>query len=181
MINFDDVTGEIHKEFHYIGHNFLDHPYGILIIGVSESGRTNALFNLISHKVDFDNVYLYAKYSYAEKYQLVINKTKVWLQSILMILKSLLNTHMICMVFTKILVNTLQIKKHKTLIVFDDMIADINHISKKNINPVITELFIRGRKLNIFYVLITQSYFAVPKNIRLTSTYYFNKKITNKR
>ena len=51
------------------------------------------------------------------------------------------------------------------------MIADM--LSNKKINPIVTELFIRGRKLNITVIFITQSYFAVPKNI-LNSTNYFN-------
>ena len=48
------------------------------------------------------------------------------------------------------------------------------------LNPIVTELFITGRKLNIFVVFITQSYFAVTKNIRLSSTHYFIMKIPNK-
>ena len=51
-------------------------------------------------------------------------------------------------------------------------------VSNKKLNPIVTELFIRGRKLNISFV--TQSYFAVPKNIRLNSTHYFILKIRNK-
>ena len=62
-------------------------------------------------------------------------------------------------------------KKRKILIVFDDMIVDM--FSNKKLNSTGTELFIRGRKLNISLVFITQSYFAVPKNIRLNSSYYF--------
>ena len=62
-------------------------------------------------------------------------------------------------------------KKRKILIVFDDMIAD----------QTVSELFIRGRKLNISIVFITQSYFAVPKDIRLNSTHYFVIKIPSKR
>ena len=54
-------------------------------------------------------------------------------------------------------------------------------LSNKKLNPIVTELFIRGRKLNISLVFITQSYFAVPKNIRLNSTHYFVMKIPNKR
>ena len=50
----------------------------------------------------------------------------------------------------------------------------------KSINAIITKLFIKGRKLNISLVFITQSYFAVPKNIRLNSTHYFIMKIPNK-
>ena len=70
-------------------------------------------------------------------------------------------------------------KKHKILIVFDDMIADM--LSNKKLNPIVTELFIRRRKLNISLVFITQSYFSVPKDIRLNSTNYFIMKIPNKR
>ena len=53
--------------------------------------------------------------------------------------------------------------------------------SNKKLNPIVTELFITGRKLNISLVFITQSYFAVPKNIRLNSMYYFVMKILNRR
>ena len=69
-------------------------------------------------------------------------------------------------------------KKRKILIVFDDLIADM--LINKRLNPVVTELFIRGGKLNISLVFITQSYFVVPKNIRVTSTHYFIMKIPNK-
>ena len=59
------------------------------------------------------------------------------------------------------------------------MISDM--LSNKKLNPILAELFITGRKLNIFLVFIKQSYFAVPKNIKLNSTYYFVTKIPNKR
>ena len=62
-------------------------------------------------------------------------------------------------------------KKRKILIVFDDMIADI--INNKKLNPVVTELFIRGRKLNISIVFITQSYFKVLKDVRLNSSFFY--------
>ena len=58
------------------------------------------------------------------------------------------------------------------------MIANI--LSNKNLNPIVTELFIRGRKVNISLVFTTQSYFAVPKIIRLNFTHYFIMKILNK-
>ena len=57
--------------------------------------------------------------------------------------------------------NKTQIKKRKILIVFDDMIADM--LSNKKVNPIVTELFIRGRKLNISLAFITQYYFLLPK------------------
>ena len=58
------------------------------------------------------------------------------------------------------------------------MIADM--LSNKKLNPIVIELLIRGRKLNISFVFIPQPYFAVPKNIRLNSTHYFIMKIPNK-
>ena len=70
-------------------------------------------------------------------------------------------------------------KKRKILIVFNDIIADV--FSNKKLNPIVTELFIRGKKQNISLVFITQSSFAVPKNIRLYSTHSFILKIPNKR
>ena len=70
-------------------------------------------------------------------------------------------------------------KKRKILIVFDYMIADM--LRNKKFNSLVTGLFIRGWKLNIFLVFVTQSYFAVPKNIRLNLTHYFVMKIPNKR
>ena len=96
-----------------------------------------------------------------------------------MVLKLLLNTRMIWMIFIKNIEEYNPNKKRKILIVFDDMIADM--LSNKKLNPIVTELFIRGRKLNISLVFNTQSYFAVPKNIRLNSTHYFIMKIPNKR
>ena len=72
-----------------------------------------------------------------------------------------------------------RIRKSKKLIVFDDMIADI--MTNKKFQTIIKELFIRCRKLNISLVFITQSYFSVPKDVRLNSTHYLIMKINNKR
>ena len=54
-------------------------------------------------------------------------------------------------------------------------------INNEKLNPLVAELFIRGRKLNISYIFITQSYFKVPKDVRLNSTLFFTMKIPNKR
>ena len=70
-------------------------------------------------------------------------------------------------------------KKRRVLIVFDDMIADM--INNKKLNPIVAELFIRGRRLNISIVFVTQSYFKVPKGVRLNSKHVFIMKIPNKR
>ena len=70
-------------------------------------------------------------------------------------------------------------KENKILIVFDDMIADMIH--NKKLNSIVTELFIRGRKLNISLVFITQSYFKVSNDVRRNTSHFFISKIPNKR
>ena len=82
------------------------------------------------------------------------------------------------MIFIKISKDEIQVKNEKILIAFYDMIVDM--FSNKKLNPMVTELFIRGKKLNISLVFITQFYFAVPKNIKLNSTHFFIMKIPNK-
>ena len=69
-------------------------------------------------------------------------------------------------------------KKREILIVFEDMTTDM--VNNKNLITVVTELFIRGRKLNVSIIFIPQSYSDVTKNIRLNSTHYFVMKISNK-
>ena len=70
-------------------------------------------------------------------------------------------------------------KENKTLIAFGDMIADLIH--NKKLNSIVAQLFIRGRKLNISLVFITQSYFKFPKDTRLNTSHFFIPKIPNKR
>ena len=69
--------------------------------------------------------------------------------------------------------------ENKILIVFDDIIADMIH--NKKLDSINTKLFIKGRKLNISLVFITQSYFKVPKDVKLNTTHFFIAKIPNKR
>ena len=70
-------------------------------------------------------------------------------------------------------------RRRKILIVFDNMIADI--MTNKKFQAIIKELFITCRKLNISLVFITQSYFCVPKDVRLNSTHYQIMKINNRK
>ena len=70
-------------------------------------------------------------------------------------------------------------KENKILIVFDDMIADM--INNKKLNSIVTELFVRGRQLNISLIFITQLYFKVLKDVRNNTTYFFIMNIPNKR
>ena len=85
---------------------------------------------------------------------------------------------MLWIIFINKLKNTTQIRKSKILIVLVDMIDDM--LNNKKLNPIVTEIFIRGRKLNIFLVFIIQSYSSVPKNVRLNSKHCFIMKIQNK-
>ena len=178
MINFDYYTNE-----NIIEHNpkwpyIPDHPYRVLI-GGSGSGKTNALLNLINNQLDIDKIYLYAKDPYEAKYQYLIKKReeagldhfddhKVFIEYS----NDMQDVH-------KNIEDYNPGKERKILMVFDDMIADM--INNKKLNPIITELFIRGRKLNISIAFITQSYFKVPKDVRLNSTHFFIMKILNKR
>ena len=77
MINFEDYENE-NKTEHNLKWSYIpDHPYRILIIGGSGSGKTNALLNLINNQPDIDKIYLYAKDPYEARYQFVIKKEKV--------------------------------------------------------------------------------------------------------
>ena len=179
MFNFDYITKEDIKEYNLKQPEITDHPYRILINRGSSSGKTNALINLIYNAPDIEKISLYAKDPYKAKYQLLINKRESTGSQYLNDSKPFIeHSNDMDDIYENIeeyIVN----KKRKILIVFDYLIADM--LSNKKLNPIVTELFIRGRKLNISLVFITQSYFAVPKNIRLNSTHYFVMKIPNKR
>ena len=179
MINFDDYTNENMIEHNPKWPYIPDHPYRILIIGSSGSGKTNALLNLINNQPDIDKIYLYAKDPYEKKYQYLINKREeVGLDHFNDSKTFIEYSNDMRDVYKNIEDYNLG-REHKILIVFDDMIADM--INNKKLNPIITELFIRGRKLNISIVFIMQSYFKVPKDVRLNSTHFFTMKIPNKR
>ena len=151
MINFDDYTNENIMEHNSKWPYIPDHPCRILIIGGSGSRKTNALLNLINNQPDIDKIYLSAKDPYEKKYKYLINKRgKVGLN------------HFNDPNVYKNIEDYSPIKKRKILIVFDDMIADM--INTNKLNPIVAELLIRGRKLNISIVFITQSYFKVPKD-----------------
>ena len=76
MINFDSITNENNKEHNEKWPFIPDHPYIILIIGGSGSGKTNALLNLINEQDDIDKIYLHAKDLSEPKYEFLIKKRK---------------------------------------------------------------------------------------------------------
>ena len=144
---------------------------------------TNRRFRIWKNKriINFnsDEIYLYAKDPYEAKYQYLITKREGvginYLKEPKAFIEYSNDMHDVCKYINDYNVD----KDHKILIVFDDMIADI--IKNKKLNSIVTELFIRGRKLNIALVFITQSYFKVPKDVRLNTTHFDISKILNKR
>ena len=136
------------------------------------------MLNLINHEPDIDKIYLYAKNPYKAKCQLLINKRESTGLKYLNDSKAFIVYANDMDDIYKNIEEYNPNRKRKILIVFGNMIADM--LSNKKINPIVTDLVFRGKKLNISFVFITQSYFAMPKNIRLTSTHYFVLKISNK-
>ena len=179
MTNFDEYTNE-NKRKHNLNWPYIpDHPYGTVIIGGSGSGKTNTLLNLINNQPDIDKIYLYAKDPYEDKYQFKIKKREMIGLNYFNDPKAFIEYSDDLQDVYKNINNYNLNKENKILIVFDDMIADM--INNKKLNSIVTELFIRGRKLNISLVFIMQSYFKVPKDVRLNTTHFFIMKIPNKR
>ena len=133
-----------------------DHPYRIFIIGVSGSGKIIVLLNLIKHqRLDTDKIYLYVKDPFESKYQLLINgREKVRIKT-LKNPKAFIDYSQTIDEFLKNLEEYNPTKKRRVLIVFHNMIAEME--SNKKLSPIVTELSLRGRKLNISLVFISQS------------------------
>ena len=147
MLDLDDITKENNRKHTKKWPFIPDHQYRILIIGDFESGKTNALLNLINEQDDIDKIYLYAKDLNESKYKFLIKKredagTKHF---------NVPNAFIECS-------NTMDDvyediddynpnRKRSILIAFDVMIANI--MANKKFQAIITELFIRCRKLNI--------------------------------
>ena len=135
--------------------------------------------NLIEDQPDIDKIYLHAKDPYEAKYQYLIKiREKVGIDHHNDPRAYIEYSNDMRDVYKNINYYNPD-KENKILIVFDDMIADM--INNKKLNSIVTELFIRGRKLNISLVFITQSYFKVPKDVRLNTTHFFITKTPNKR
>ena len=151
----------------------------MLIIEGSGSGKTNALLNLINNQPDIDKIYLCAKDPHEAICQFLINERKNTKLKHFNDPKTSIEYSNDMQDVYKDIDQYNAGKERKILIVFDDMIADM--INNKKLNSVITELIIRDRKLNISLVFITQSYFKVPKDVRLNTRHFFMAKILNKR
>ena len=148
-------------------------------IGPSGSGKTNTLPHLINNLHPIDKIYLYAKDLHEPKYEYLINETEQ------AGIKNLNHPH----AFIEYLDDMNDVlddindynknRDKKVLIVFDDMIPDIEY--NKNFKRIIKELFYRAREINVSIVFITQSYFRALKDARLNRTHYILMKIDNKK
>ena len=144
-------------------------------MGGSGSGKTNLLLNFINNQPDIDKIYLYAKDPYEVKYQFLINKRESTGLKHFNDPKTFIEYSNDMHDVYKDIDDYNPDQENKILIVFDDMITDMIH--NKKLKSLVTELFIRGRKLNIYLVFITQSYFKVPKDVRLNTSHFFIAKI----
>ena len=135
--------------------------------------------NLINNQPDIDKIYLYAKDPFEVKYQYLVSRREKVGLDYFHDPKPFMEYSNDMLYVYKNIEDYNRDKKRKVLIVFDDMIPDM--INNKKLSLILTELFTRGRKLNISIVFITQSYFNVPKDVRLNSTHFFILKIPNKR
>ena len=135
--------------------------------------------SLIENQPDINKIYLHAKYPYEAKYQYIINKREDvgidHFNNPKAFIEYLNDMHDVYKNFDEYDHD----KENKILIVFDDKIPDMIH--NKKLESIVTEMFIRGRKLNSSLVFITQSYFKVPKDVRLNTSHFFITKIPNKR
>ena len=179
MINLDNIINKNNEEQNEKWPYIPDHPYRILIIGRSGSGKTNTLLNLINEQRDIDKIYLYAKDLSEPKYEYLIkNRENAGIKHLNDSKAFIECSNTMDDVYENI-DDYNPNRKRKILIIFDDMIVDI--MTNKKFQAIIKELFIRCRKLNISLVFITQSYFSVPKDVRLNPTHYFIMRINNKR
>ena len=145
---------------------FLDNSNIILITGDSRSGKTYTLLNLINHQPHIDLIYLYEKDQYETKYQFLSNKC----ENVDLMHSDDSKTFFEYFEYSSDIDNIYENidkenrnKKRKIIIAFDYMIVDM--LSNKKLNAIITESFVRGKKLNIFLVFITQFYFAGSKKL----------------
>ena len=148
MIDLDSITNENNREHNKKWPYIPDHPYRILMISGSGSGKTNALLNLIKEQDDIDKIYLYAKDLSEPEYEFLIKKRK----NIGIKYLNDSNAFIECSnIMNEVYKNNDDYnpnRQRKIVILFDDMIADI--MTNKIFRAIIKDLFIRCRKLNIF-------------------------------
>ena len=175
MLNLDNIVSN--KNTSSSKDNYW--PFRMLIIVPSGSGKTNTLLHLINNLHPIDKIYLYAKDIHEPKYEYLINKREQAGIKNLNDPQSFIDYSDHMNYVLDDINNYNKNRDKKVLIVFDDMIADIE--CNKNFKRITKELFYRARKINVSIVFITQSYFKALKDARLNSTHYILMKIGNKK
>ena len=140
MINFHNYVNENETKHNKNWPYIPDHPYRILIIGGSGSGKTNLLLNLIENQPDIDKIYLYAKDPYEAKYQYLINKREDVGINHFKNLKAFVDYSSDMHDVYKNIKNYNPDEENKKLIVSDDMIADM--IQNKKINSIVLTILL---------------------------------------
>ena len=179
MINLDNIVNNNNEKHNEKWPYIPDHPYRILIIGGSGSGKTNTLLNLINEQKDIDKIYLYAKDLSESKYEYLIKNRETAGIKHLNDSKAFIECSNTMDDVYENIDGYNPNRKRKILVIFDDMIVDI--MTNNKFQSIIKDLFIRCRKPNISLAFIFQSYFSVPKDVRLNSTHYLIMKIINRR
>ena len=175
MLNLDNIVSNKNT----ISSEDNNWPFRMLIIGPSGSGKTNTLLHLINDLHPIDKIYLYAKDIHEPRYEYLINEREQAR------IKNINDPHAFIEYsddnndVLDYINNYNKNRDKKVLIVFDDMIADIEY--NKSFKRIIKELFYRACKINVSIVFITQSYFRALKDARLNSTHYILMKIGNKK
>ena len=173
MLNLDNIVSNKNENKNN------DWPFRMLIIGPSGSGKTNTLLHLINNLHPIDKIYLYAKDIHEPKYKYLINKRE---QAGIKNLNDP-NAFIECSDNMNDALDDInnynKNRDKKVLIVFDDMIADIEY--NKDFKGIIKELFYRAIVFIVSIVFIMQSYFRALKDARLNSTHCILMKITNKK
>ena len=172
MINLDNIINDNNNNRNEKWPYIPDHPCRILILSGSESGKTNTLLDLINEQKDTDKIYLYAKDLNEAKYEYLIKNRENDDNAFIECLNTMDDVY-------KTINDYNPNRRRKILIVFDDMIADI--MTNKKFQAIKKEWFSRCRKANISLVFITQSYFSIPKDVRLNSTHCFIMNINSNR
>ena len=202
VINFDEIIEKLHPTPERVPNHYLA-PQGTFrmsVIGPSGAGKTNILVNMLLNMVYYDHIFLYAKDIEEQKYAFLIEfyeelRQKLEAKNIKKLEKKLTKEHKNWQLFVTndeleackvppiltvgtttadiIDIDTLDPSK-QYIMIFDDFIT-VKDKSK------IEEVFIRGRKKGISVIYLSQSYFAIPKVIRLQSNYFIITNIENKR
>jgi len=175
MINFDNLVSKKSNNYVNINPFYPQHPARILIIGPSNSGKTNDLLNIIHYSI-FHKIYIYSKTLDEDKYQFLINIQQRKEEELRKqgITESIIE-------FSTDIKDVIQLeelnKSFQHLYIFDDICLAEKKIQEKYIG----DLYIRSRKYNCSIVYLSQSYFKTPKIIRDNAQYIALKKLNDKR